>query len=323
MEPEKYAKSYSEYKAELDAELSRTAEGFVRIGYLLKVARDTRILWESPYTNVVEFARAEYGIDKTQVSRFIRINDRFSEGGYSDRLEEHYRGFGYAKLAIMLQLPDAVNDIISPSYSKEEITTLKEEVDAEKEVTDLELLLETPAEGTKTDGAQESLLRRAVRRLGEDDGKLYCRLHGEAAAGWPPEALQDAMAPSGERTYSIRIAGVGRVLLSLRTAEQTATLVNVRSGEKETYSWEDVAAAWDAVLDTTLAAEESWEKEYGRELEAEEPEADGVSRPEEGKSGAEQKQAGKEAQQKKAEPETRGKEAPRGTTKPQKKKESR
>ena len=66
-----YQKTYQEYKAELDGELQRTAEGFVRIGYLLKVARDTNILKESGYTNVTEFAKAEYGIDKTQVSRLI------------------------------------------------------------------------------------------------------------------------------------------------------------------------------------------------------------------------------------------------------------
>ena len=34
-------RSYQEYKQELDTELKKTAEGFVRIGYLLKVARDT------------------------------------------------------------------------------------------------------------------------------------------------------------------------------------------------------------------------------------------------------------------------------------------
>ena len=78
-----YQKTYQEYKAELDGELQRTAEGFVRIGYLLKVARDTNILKESGYTNVTEFAKAEYGIDKTQVSRFIHINDKFAENGYS------------------------------------------------------------------------------------------------------------------------------------------------------------------------------------------------------------------------------------------------
>ena len=49
-------KSYQEYKHELDTELTKTAEGFVRIGYLLKVARDTDILKESSYANVVDFA---------------------------------------------------------------------------------------------------------------------------------------------------------------------------------------------------------------------------------------------------------------------------
>ena len=47
---EKY-RSYQEYKAELDSELSKTAEGFVRIGYLLKLARDTDILHESGYSS--------------------------------------------------------------------------------------------------------------------------------------------------------------------------------------------------------------------------------------------------------------------------------
>ena len=68
-------RSYQEYKQELDTELKKTAEGFVRIGYLLKVARDTSILTESQYDNVIDFARAEYGLDKTQVSRFMNITN--------------------------------------------------------------------------------------------------------------------------------------------------------------------------------------------------------------------------------------------------------
>ena len=74
-----YQKSYEEYKAELDGELQRSAESFVRIGYLLKVARDTNILEESGYKSVAAFAEAEYNLNKTQVSRFISINDKFSE----------------------------------------------------------------------------------------------------------------------------------------------------------------------------------------------------------------------------------------------------
>lgn len=72
-------RNYDEYKTALDKQMKETAEGFVRIGYLLKLARDTDILKWSAYTNVIEFDRVEYGLDKTMVSRFISINDRFSE----------------------------------------------------------------------------------------------------------------------------------------------------------------------------------------------------------------------------------------------------
>ena len=109
MELMEYTKTYQEYKKELDAVLTRTAEDFVQIGYLLKVARDTNVLAESGYATVTDFAKAEYGIDKTQVSRFISINDRFSEDGYSDHLLPSYKGFGYAKLTLMLQIPDEIS----------------------------------------------------------------------------------------------------------------------------------------------------------------------------------------------------------------------
>ena len=137
-----YQKTYQEYKAELDGELQRTAEGFVRIGYLLKVARDTNILKESGYTNVTEFAKAEYGIDKTQVSRFIHINDKFAENGYSDHLLPEYQGYGYAKLTLMMQLPDAINEGLTPGYSKAEIQAIKDELDEENKVSDIERMLE-------------------------------------------------------------------------------------------------------------------------------------------------------------------------------------
>lgn len=126
---------YEEFKQTLDTELTRTTEGFVRIGFLLKTARDNPdILAGSGYAGINDMAAAEYNIDKTMVSRFISINDRFSEGGNSDRLQDKYRGYGYAKLAIMLQLPDGINDEISPAYSKSEINTIKKEYDEEQQV---------------------------------------------------------------------------------------------------------------------------------------------------------------------------------------------
>ena len=97
-------RDYKEYKASLDFEIKANAEGFVRIGYLLKVARDTNILEESGYKSVAEFAQAEYGLTKDVVSRFIAINDRYSIDGYSEKLLEKYEGYGVAKLQEMLTL---------------------------------------------------------------------------------------------------------------------------------------------------------------------------------------------------------------------------
>lgn len=96
--------TYQEFKAATDREVQNQAEGFVRLGYLLRRAEDTDILAESGYKTVTEFAKAEYGLTETYVSRYININRRYSEGGYSDRLEARFRGFGMAKLADMLTL---------------------------------------------------------------------------------------------------------------------------------------------------------------------------------------------------------------------------
>ena len=87
-------RTYDQLKQAFDQEIRRQADGFVRMGYLLKVARDTDILAESKYRTIAEFARGEYGLTDDTVSRMIKINDRYSEGGYSECLADRYRGFG-------------------------------------------------------------------------------------------------------------------------------------------------------------------------------------------------------------------------------------
>lgn len=231
-----YRKNYREYKAELDNELQKTAEGFVRIGYLLKVARDTNVLAESGYKTVAEFAQAEYSLDKTQVSHFISINDKFSENGYSDRLQVNYQGFGYAKLTLMLQLPDAVNEVLTPSYSKAEIQSIKEEIDEEKKVSDIEVCLEASEAHT----GEGNLVERIVKQLLHDEPGTFGELHREAfGCSVNMQHFQRIMAPAGEKTYSVRLSGVGRVLLILNDAAENRA-VNSRTGEFEEVTWQQL-----------------------------------------------------------------------------------
>ena len=251
--------SYAEYTQTLDKELNRAAEQFVKIGYLLKVARDTDILSTSGYKNVTEFAKAEYNLDKTQVSRFIHINDNFSEGGYSEKLQEHYRGFGYAKLTIMLQLPEEVNEALSPEFSKSDIQSLKEVVDEENKVSDIEVLIEK-ASVEET----ENILFAVIKKIFETETEKYCELHKLIKENPDISAIKDIMAPTGEKMYTTRIPGTGSLMLSLREDEDSITIVNLRSGQKEIYTWQDMLSEIKELIHTELPESISWESVYGR-----------------------------------------------------------
>lgn len=261
--------TYQEYKAAVDAELKRAAEGFVIIGYLLKLARDTDILKESGYGSVNEFAEAEYGLDKSQVSRFIRINDEYSENGYSDRLQEKYREFGYAKLAIMLTLPAAVSEELTASYTKSEIGMLKEEIEAERNVSDLEVMMEEKNQMQEKFG----LVGKVLYQLGHDDPEVFIKLYdaamkteaGEDGDDFVPcvNALTELLAPSGEAIHSVRIAGEGRKLLSIKGPETDPVIIDVRSGDKHYVRWHDFLEDAISLCLKTVEGKEGWERLYG------------------------------------------------------------
>lgn len=231
-----YNKTFFEWQQELDTELVKSAEGFVKIGYLLKVARDTDILKNSGYTGIVEFAKARYGLDKTQVSRFIHINDRFSEGGNSEELKENYKGMGYAKLTIMLQLPDEINEEITPDFSKSEIEEIKKEYEEEKKISDLEVWAEGTAEETK----EFNELGQVLYQLLHDNPELFKKIYETSLT---EDELTDILAPSGEMIYSVRLQGIGRVMMSIKTELGRITLTNTRSMEKTEWNIVDLAAA--------------------------------------------------------------------------------
>ncbi|MGN1188250.1 MAG: hypothetical protein ACI4R6_07125, partial [Lachnospiraceae bacterium] len=245
-------KTFNEWQQDLDTELVKSAESFVRIGYLLKVARDTDILRESGYAGVVEFARNRYGLDKTQVSRFIHINDRFSVNGNSEELQDKYKGFGYAKLTIMLQLPDAINEELSPDFSKTEIEDIKKEFDEEKKISDLEILIEGQKEETKELNGLEQVLYQLLH----DTPELFTSIH---TSGYEAEKLKETLAPSGEMIYSVRIQGVGRLIMTINAGSGKITITNARNMEKTEWNMGDLVESVINVFSTGVDTQDSRE----------------------------------------------------------------
>lgn len=251
--------NYEEYKNTVDRVLNKTVEDFVTIGFLLKKGRDTDILKDSGYANVNEFAEAEYHLDASQVSRFIRINDKFAVDGYSDRLKEEYRGYGYAKLAIMLTLPDELTEELSPTLSKTEIQAVKEEVEEEGKTTDIEVILE----GEKEEQRELDNLGKGLHQLFEDEPELFVELYDREKKECSLETVQEILAPDGEKVYSVRVQGYGRIMMFLKDSEDKITVFKVRSSEKEYYTWRAVKWYIDSLLEDK-SGKERWEELYGK-----------------------------------------------------------
>ena len=251
---------YEEYKKAMNTVLNRTVEDFVMTGYLLKQGRDTDILKDSGYSNVNEFAWAEYKLEATQVSRYIRINDRFSEGGYSPRLQEHYKGFGYAKLALMLTLPESVAEELTPAYSKSEIQAVKEEIESEEKITDIEVILE----GEKEEQRDLNNMEKAINQICMEDPELYVKLHGAVRTSVGTEPIKDVLAPDGDKLYSVRPQGCGRIMLYLNDEKDEVILQVVRQSLKERYAWSDILG-YLVLITEQEDAKKNWEDLFGQQ----------------------------------------------------------
>lgn len=262
-------KSYEDFKTELDNELKKSVESFVRIGYLLKVARDTDILYESGYPNMQEFAKAEYNLSKDQVSRFIAINDKYSVDGYSDCLQEKYEGYGVAKLAEMLTLPEAVADIIVPEMTRAEIQEIKREVKEEQEVSDIEVILEKKDTNLEDMNLTQKFMYQYFYENRLDFIGMAAVIQGELKTTEEEiEKTLQVLAQSGIATKKVRIAGIGKLFLSIKGKDNNLDLVNVRTNETETVSWinflDDVYNLYESG-----ASKKDWEAYYNEPFEAE------------------------------------------------------
>lgn len=112
-------------KNELEQELRNAAAGFVRIGYLLRKIEESEGYKNDGYKTLAEWAADNYGLSASQVSRFKKINERYSIDGYSKQLKLEYANYGQSKLTEMLTLSDEALEMVSPEMKREDIREIK------------------------------------------------------------------------------------------------------------------------------------------------------------------------------------------------------
>ena len=105
--------------------LNDSKMNFVMIVYHLRKIDDDKLYRETGHENIWEFAKDQFGLSKSSASRFMAINERFSVGGYSDRLAEEYKEFSVSQMSEMLPLTDEQISSIDSNVTIREIRKMK------------------------------------------------------------------------------------------------------------------------------------------------------------------------------------------------------
>lgn len=173
-----------EMKENLKRDLIGVQESFVRIGYTLRTIEEQELYKRDGYETITEFAKAEYGLSASTISRFININRKFSVAGYSDRLRPEFAQIGSSKLSEMLSLPDSDLEMVRPELPKEDIRELKRFNKAEPEPEKADSLEKLVLKFLETN-------RETAKELEES----------EAYAAGEVEKMAEIVNPSGTKTF--------------------------------------------------------------------------------------------------------------------------
>lgn len=124
--PEWYRElQYKDVKIFIRDNINNATRSFVAIGFYLKHIRDKEMFREDGYESVWELAQAEFGISKSQASKFMSINDRFSKDGNSPILLDQYKDFSSSKLSEMLYLTDEQLEQVTVGTTVAQIREIK------------------------------------------------------------------------------------------------------------------------------------------------------------------------------------------------------
>lgn len=117
--------TYQEAKNILREKMDVMKKNFIAAGYYMKYIRDNELFREDGYESIWEFAEDNYGIRKSTASRWMAMNDKFSQGGNSPNLADEFKGFEKSQLQEMLYLDDKQIEEVTPDMTVKEIREVR------------------------------------------------------------------------------------------------------------------------------------------------------------------------------------------------------
>lgn len=146
---------------------------------------------------------------------------------------------------------------VPEDLSRSAIQTVKKEIREEEKISDLEIMMEEP------EGNGGSLLDQWMEVYFREHPEKYLQIRNlYLGTDWERMAA-DILAPSGTAAETARIPGTGKMILAIKGSDQNPVLMNVRTMEKESYSWPECAESLRRLCPYTMEPKRAYEQHYG------------------------------------------------------------
>ncbi len=139
----------------IKSNLKTAARSFVAIGYYLKQIRNGELYQQAGYATIWDFAKGELGISRSSATRYIAVNDRFSEGGNSLELSGEYQDYNQSQLIEMVAMTGEQLEDVNPKMTVRELRNIKRpllpenyQVEGQIEISEFLDAMPVPEEGT-------------------------------------------------------------------------------------------------------------------------------------------------------------------------------
>ncbi|RHD97219.1 hypothetical protein DW776_00740 [Ruminococcus sp. AM30-15AC] len=255
---------YIQSKNEIKQELGGIVKSFVQIGWQLTRIDKSGAYKHDGYNTIAEFAKAEYGMNPSGVSRFMNVYERYSLPGDTPELQEQYKDFKFAQLTEMLQLPEEDRQIFHAEDKREDIRELKD-FNKENENNPMNLLDWKSAQNT------EDKLKATIQEFfHEKQGVLNTLYSSETYQAGNIKGMSQIINPGDSMSYR-----KGTVFLMFHQEDITVKIFN---GEMKNITWEQFFAYTQEIFAEAAAGNRTYENYFGIPEEAPaEPEKEEIS----------------------------------------------
>nr|WP_294658782.1 DUF3850 domain-containing protein [uncultured Blautia sp.] len=238
---------YIQCKNDIKNNLGSIVKSFVRIGWLLTRIDKSGAYKNDGYSTISEFAQAEYGMNKSGTSRFMKIYEKYSVPGDTPELKDEYKDFNQSQLTEMLQIPEEDYAMLHPEANKEDFRELKrfnKENDSNPENLWSWKEAKTP----------EERMKATVQEFFRENKEILNDFYGKNLS---VKDFAEEICPSGSRSYR-----KGTVFLMFYTLEQ-GIMVKIFGEAPSKMTYQEFADHTKQIFDAAAAGDGTWDNYFG------------------------------------------------------------